>query len=115
MSDLELEKTAMAPTKWIELCGAFEKRHLNDPGAILRPRTTRIINDTLINKFDIANTDFFIVPGGRYLVCSSLKGISVLDLGFSTSSSAESARFKLTASIGPIGGYKTCKVQATSV
>jgi hypothetical protein len=116
MSDLELEKTAMAPTKWIELCGAFEKRHLNDPGAILRPRATRIINDndTLIKtKFDIAETDFFIVPGGRYLVCSSLEGISVLDLGFSTSSGAESARFKLIASVGPIRGYKTCIVQAT--
>ena len=43
MSDLELEKSAMALPRWIELCDAFEKQHINDPGAILRPRTTRVI------------------------------------------------------------------------
>ena len=38
MSDLELEKAAMAPRRWIEFCGAFEKRYLNDDfEAILCP------------------------------------------------------------------------------
>jgi hypothetical protein len=41
MSDLEIEKAAMGPRRWIEL----SKQHPNDPGVILRPRTTRIIND----------------------------------------------------------------------
>ena len=72
MSDLEIEK---AGHSWIKLCVAFEKRHLKDPGAILSPPSTRIINDL----FAIKVTDFFIVPGGRYLLGSSPGGIYVLD------------------------------------
>ena len=110
MSDLELEMAAMGPRRWIELCFAFKKQHLDDPGAILRPRETRIIN----NSFATAEvnhhvtTDFFIVPGGRYLVSSSPEGISVLDLGYTSSVDC-----KLIASVGLEGRYKTCVVQVT--
>ena len=98
MSDLELEKAAMAPRRWIELCGSFERQHLDDSGAKLCPRTTRIINDPLTTIH--YSTEPFIVPGGRYLVSSSSDGISVLDLGYSSS-----ADCKLIASVekdGPI-------------
>jgi hypothetical protein len=109
MSDLELEKAAMGPRRWIELCGAYEKQHLNDPAAILCPRATRIINDCFPIEVDYEATDFFIVPGGRYLVSYSPDGISVLDLGYTSS-----ADCKLIASVGPPeGGYDICKVQAT--
>jgi hypothetical protein len=108
MSDLELEKAAMAPRRWIELCRAFEKRHLNDPGAILHPRATRIINDSFATEVNYDTTDFFIVPGGRYLVSSSPDGISVLDLGYTSN-----ADCKLIASVRPRGGSDTCIVQAT--
>ena len=110
MSDLELEKAAMAPRRWIELCGAFEKRHLNDPGAKLCPRATRIINDLLTT----VNATFFIVPGGRYLVSSSPNGIFVLDLGYTSS-----ADCKLIASFGLSGlddvdsWGSACEVQVT--
>ena len=111
MSDLELERSAMAPHKWIELCGAFEKQHLNDPGATLRPRATRIIDDSLLIEVNINITEFFIVPGGRYLVSSSPEGVSVLDLGY-----VSSADCKLIASVGlPANrrGYKDFIVQTT--
>ena len=45
MSDLEHEKAAMRPRRWIELCGAFEKQHYN---ATLCPRATRIIQLSMI-------------------------------------------------------------------
>ena len=109
MSDLELEKAATGPRRWIELCGAFEKRHLNDPGAILRPRTTRVINDSFATKIDYNITEFFIVPGGRYAVSYSPDGIFILDLGYTSS-----ADCKLIASIGPEGGSDNCIVQATA-
>ena len=112
MSDLELEKAAMAPRRWIELCGAFEKQHLNDPGAKLCPRATRIINDLLAT----VDSTFFIVPGGRYLVISSPSiNISVLDLGYNSS-----ADCKLIASVGlnelddrRDSWGNACEVQAT--
>ena len=109
MSNLELEKAAMAPRRWIELCGAFEKQHLNDPGAILCPRATRNIDDSLASKADYVDTEFFIVPGGRYLVdFSSTGGISILDLGYTSSVDC-----KLIASVGREGGSDSCMVQAT--
>ena len=108
MSDLEIEKAAMGPRRWIELCGAFEKQHFNDPGAIMRPRTTRIINSLFATEVDYVSTEIFIVPGGRYLVGSSPDGISVLDLGYTSS-----ADCKLIASVEPEGGSDTCIVQAT--
>ena len=109
MSNLELENAAMAPRRWIELCGALTRRHLNDPGAILSPpRATRIIDAI---EIDYATTDFFIVPGGRYLVTSSHIITSVLDLGYTSSVDC-----KLIASVGLEGGRQgcnTCMVQAT--
>ena len=114
MSDLELEMAAMAPRRWIELCGAFEKQPLNDPGARLRPRVTRSIDDSLATEVNFdRGTHIFVVPGGRYLVTSSNNGISVLDLGYTSS-----ADFKLIASVDPEGKESgiwgnTCIVQAT--
>ena len=108
MSDLELENAAMGPRRWIELCGAFERQHLNDPSARLRPRATRIINAI---EVDYISNDLFIVPGGRYLVTFSHTSISVLDLGYTSSVDC-----KLIASVGLEGerhGYNTCMVQAT--
>jgi hypothetical protein len=114
MSDLEIEKAAMGPRRWIKLSGAFEKQHLNDPGATLRPRTTRIINDSFVTdpELDYEDVDSFIVPGGRYLVNFSPKEISVLDLGYTSS-----ADCKLIASLRLEFSLKaesiTCLVQAT--
>ena len=55
---------------------------------------------------------FFLVPGGRYLVRYSTGGISVFDLGYTSSSDC-----KLIASVGVdhtyTGGYGHFKVQAT--
>ena len=107
MSDLELEKAAMAPRRWIELCGSFERQHLDDSGAKLCPRTTRIINDPLTTIH--YSTEPFIVPGGRYLVSYSHKGVFVLDLGYSSK-----ADCKLIASVGLEGKFDRCKVKATS-
>ena len=109
MSDLELEKAATGPRRWIELCGAFETQVLNDPDAILRPRSTRIINDSLatgVNYYE--DTQFFMVPGGRYVVNYSLHCISVFDLGY--------ADCKQIASVGLEGGSDYCRlhpIQAT--
>ena len=111
MSDLELEKAAMGPRRWIELCGGFKKQNLSDPGAILRPRTTRIINDLFKSApmVKYISTEFFIVPGGRYAVSYSPDGISFLDLGYTST-----ADCKLIASVGPPeGGSDTCIVQPT--
>ena len=108
MSDLEIERAAMGPRRWIELCSAFEKQDLNDNGIMLRPRTTRIINDLFSTETNHDITDFFIVPGGRYLVSSSPGSISVLDLGYTSSSGC-----KLIASVELEGRYKDFMVQAT--
>ena len=108
MSDSEIEKAATGPLRWIELCGAFEKQHLNDPGVILRPRATRIINDSFATEVVHFTTDFYIVPGGRFLVRCSPEGISVLDLGYTSS-----ADCKLIASVRLKGSYNSCLVQAT--
>src|ERR1700679_2061748 len=59
MSDLELERAAMGPRRWIELCGASQKQHSDDFNEMLHPRTTRIIKSAV--------NSLFIVPGGRYL------------------------------------------------
>ena len=118
MSDLEIEKAAMGPRRWIELCGAYEKQHLNNPDEILCPRSTRTIN---LNEFPTDSktyTQFFFVPGGRYLVRFTDFLISVLDLGYTTSASADC---KLIASVGvdsrstyhDSDGYASSKVQAS--
>ena len=108
MSDLELEKAAMGPRRWIEFFGALEKRHFNDPTARLRFRTARTINDLFSTEVFYGSTRIFIVPGGRYLVGSSSDGFSVLDLGYTSS-----ADCKLIASVEPEGGSMICIVQAT--
>jgi hypothetical protein len=105
MSDLEIEKAAMGPHRWIELCGAFEK---DDSGSVLCPRAIRFINDSVTTDFNYFITDFFIVPGGRYLVGSSRYNIFVLDLGYTPSSDC-----KLIASVGLEGLLRTSIVQAT--
>ena len=97
MSNLELERAAMAPRRWIELCG---EQHFNDFSE-LHPRTTRIIKDhALVNSL-------FIVPGGRYLVTAG-KGIFVWDLGY-----VSTVDCKLVASAGKEDDFAFCMVQAT--
>ena len=108
MSDLEIEKAAMGPSRWIELCSAFEKQDINGNGVLrLNPRATRIIKEVQ------DAIDLFIVPGGRYVVCRSPKSISVLDLGYTSSSDC-----KLIASVArpwdPYHLYEDFIVQATS-
>ena len=111
MSDLELERAAMAPRRWIKFCGAFLKQHSNDFSERLRPRTTNIIKDlrprtTRIIKDSVRS--LFIVPGGRYLVTTG-SGISVWDLGY-----VSTVDCKLVASVGSEDdNYYFCKVQAT--
>ena len=102
MSDLELERAAMAPRRWIELCGVFQKQYSNDYSKMLRPRTTRIINPD-----DASNSDFIFVPGGRYLVTAG-NGLSVWDLGY-----VSTADCKLVASAGLSDHFEFCVVQAT--
>jgi hypothetical protein len=108
MSDLEIEKAAMGPRRWIELCSAYEKQHLNDPTTTLCPRSTRIIDHLFATEVDYESFDFFIVPGGRYLVGSSPDNISVVDLGYTSSSDC-----KLIASVVPDGGSHSCIVHTT--
>ena len=112
MSDLEIEKAAMGPRRWIELCiGAYEKQvSNNDPcPRLLLPRTTRIIDDLFATtEVDFNYTDIFIVPGGRYLVTCSLYNISVLDLGYTSA-----ADCKLMASVVPEGGSDDSMVHTT--
>jgi hypothetical protein len=111
MSDLELEKSAMAPRRWIQLCSSFKRpEYLNEPGGILRPRATRIIDGSFATEVDYGNTEFFIVPGGRYLLNYSRDIISVLDLGYTSS-----ADCKLIASVRPEDGcdIRSCRAQAT--
>ena len=62
MTDLELERSAMSPRIWIELC---QKEHSNDSSdsETLQSRTTRIISNKDPNR-----SFFLMVPGGRYLV-----------------------------------------------
>ena len=73
MSDLELERAAMVPRRWIELCNAFQEQYSNDSSEILGPRTTRFITG--------GAKSVFIVPGGRYLVTAD-NGLFVWDLGY---------------------------------
>ena len=103
MSDLELERAAIAPRRWIELYGAFQKQHSKKLSlSEIRPRTTRIID----LKYHAPYNSLFIVPGGRYLVTVG-NGIFVWDLGY-----VSTVDCKLVAS----ADYRkctTCMVQAT--
>jgi hypothetical protein len=98
MSDLELERAAMAPRRWVELTG---KQRSNDFSEMLHPRTTRIINNG-------DNLRLFIVPGGRYLVTAG-NGLFVWDLGY-----VSSIDCKLVASVGLGCHHDICGIQATS-
>ena len=102
MSDLELEGAAMAPRRWLELCGALQNQHSNNSSEMLHPRATRIIEHG-------DSSHFFIVPGGRYLVTAG-RGIMVWDLGY-----VSTVDCKLVASVGPDDGlyFEFCVVRAT--
>ena len=111
MSVSEIEKAAMGPCRWIELCSTLEEQDLDNNGVILRPRSTRIINDSFPTEVDFDNNLHFLVPGGRYLVSYTPGSISVLDLGY-----ASSTNCKLIATVGLENGYdiwSQFKVQAT--
>ena len=107
MSGAELEQAVMAPYRWIKLCAAFQKQHLDDSEALLHPRTTRLTGNS-IAVGGYLNTDLFIVPGGRYLVSYSSTGIFVWDLGYTSNNNC-----KLIASLGMEHGSFSCMVQAT--
>ena len=100
MSNLELERAAMAPRRWIEHCSASKKQHSDDSRGMLHPRTTRIING--------AASSVFIVPGGRYLVIAG-NGIAVWDLGHV--SITVDCKLVASARLGDI--FDFCMVQAT--
>ena len=100
MSDLELERAAMAPHRWLELCGEFQKQHSNDFSKMLHPRTSRIIEHD-------DSSHFVIVPGGRYLVSAGM-GLYVWDLGY-----VSTVDCKLIASVGLGVEFVFLKVQAT--
>ena len=107
MSDLEIEKAAMGPRRWIELCGAFKKQLPGDPVAILHPRTTRIIADVALRPMPY----LFLVPGGRYMLVAAKNCLFVWDLGY-----VSNAYCTLIASVELEGGYHyelVCMVQAT--
>ena len=101
MSDLELERAAMGPGRWIELCTSLKKKQrINDFNKMPHSRT-RIIKDSV--------NSIFIVPGGRYLVVACVN-LSVWDLGcFST------VECKLVASVGLEDNLWCNGVQATPV
>ena len=108
MSDLELEQAAIAPHRWLHLCGVFKQQQpgTGDPGAILYPRTFRIIKDVAMRS------ELYLVPGGRYLVVATHKRLSVWDLGY-----VSNAYCTLIASVGledADSQYRLfCMVQAT--
>jgi hypothetical protein len=101
MSDLELERAAMGPRRWIELCGAFQIQNSNGSRKILHPRTTRIIKNA-------DDSRLFIVPGGRYLV-SGGNGLFVWDLGY-----VSTIDCKLVASVRLGDYFKFFEVRVTS-
>ena len=108
MSDVELEQAAIAPYRWIKLCAAFQKQHLDDSDAVLHPRTARVIEDSLVVLIGCTTTDLFIVPGGRYLVSCSRNGIFVWELGYTSNSNC-----KLIASLEVEHGSFSHLIQAT--
>ena len=114
MSDLELEQAAIAPHRWIRLCGALKAQDSADPGEILYPRTTRIIMPVDLTMQP--KPYIFLVPGGRYLVIVE-SNLSVWDLGY-----VPNAHCTLIASVGLESGSQGdhdeafklfCMVQAT--
>ena len=118
MSDLELERSAVAPHRWVELCNAFRKKHPDEIGS-LPVRAARNINLKALTANpkdnDNLSPNLFLVPGGRYILTSSLEAISVWDLGCNSLENAESAGCKLIASAEQKDGCRsrTFIVQAT--
>ena len=105
MSDLELERAALAPRRWIELCGAFQMQHSNHFSEMPNPRKIRTVKDAVESRY--SNSRCFIVPGGRYLVTGG-KGLFVWDLSY-----VSTVDCKLVASV-ELGDYPDFyAVQAT--
>ena len=105
MTDLELERAALAPRKWIELCHGDALHSSDSSVLVLHPRTTRII---INNKYPHIS-EFFMVPGGRYLVTAG-RFLLVWDLGY-----VSTVDCKLVASVGPVNlQFRLLTVQATS-
>ena len=76
MSDLELERAAMGPRRWIELCGALQKEDATASEKLL-PQRIRMIESHGAG----ISQQFYIVPGGRYMVTAGT-GLFVWDLGY---------------------------------
>ncbi|KAF8801207.1 hypothetical protein BYT27DRAFT_7198526 [Phlegmacium glaucopus] len=98
MSDMELERAAIAPRRWIELSASFSTQGFSGSEARLSPTATRIINDPFENGPEGRDhcANLILVPGGRYMVGYSRDGLRVWDLGYMSS-----ADCKLIASLGP--------------
>ena len=99
MSDLELERAAMRPRRWLELCGALQKGDLTST-EMIHTRTTRLIEDP-------DKSEYLMVPGGRYLVTAG-NGISVWDLGY-----VSTVDLTLVTSVGQGEYFEYLKVQVT--
>ncbi|KAF8801190.1 hypothetical protein BYT27DRAFT_7342089 [Phlegmacium glaucopus] len=110
MSDVELERAAIAPRRWIELSASFSTEGVSGSEARLSPTATRIINDPFENgpEGGSANTKLIIVPGGRYMVVYSRNGLGIWDLGYMSS-----ADCKLIALLGPEASSHLGDVHAT--
>ena len=100
MSNLELERAAMAPHRWLSLVFQEKQHHDSNNISEIHPRSARIIQDA--NKLH-----FFIVPGGRYLVTAGV-GLSVWDLGY-----VSTVDCKLVASARLEDNFLFCVAQAT--
>jgi hypothetical protein len=101
MSDLGLEQAAMAPRRWLELCGAFQEQS-SDVSKMLYPRSTRFIENT-------SCAHLYIVPGGRYLVSvGDGLGLLLWDLGY-----VSTVDCKVVASVRLENKIWYCMVQAT--
>ncbi|KAF8801209.1 hypothetical protein BYT27DRAFT_7198532 [Phlegmacium glaucopus] len=101
MSDVELERAAIAPRRWIELFASSSTQGVSGSAARLSPTATRIINDPFEKNGPDGRdcTKLILVPGGRYMVGYSLNGLRVWDLGYMSS-----ADCKLIASHGSESG-----------
>ena len=100
MTNLELERAAVAPGRWIGICNAFQKQHSKEFSEMIHPRSIRIIEDAY-------RSYLYIVPGGRYLVTAG-NGLFVWDLGY-----VSTVECKLVASAGLGDNFEFCVVQAT--
>ncbi|KAF8801205.1 hypothetical protein BYT27DRAFT_7115713 [Phlegmacium glaucopus] len=103
MSDAVLEQAAMAPRRWIELSTSLSTQG----SSVLSPTVTRIIDNPF--PTNLGNDAIVsLVPGGRYMVISSSKGLGVWDLGYTSS-----ADCKLIASVEVEANLKSGDVHAT--